>query len=396
MGSPHQFIIGFEMKWTICLLCVASVATALPTESSKKGRAFSLFSVVTFPNEMCMTQSTPSLMGICITAEECKNNGAITAQAQGNCASGFGVCCFRSTTPDGAGSTTINQDIVHIQSPQFPAPVTALNGAQAPAQINRAFNIMGADNVCQIRFDFVTAAVQPPNTNANSVGECTDDQITATTTTRTAANAGIGIRALCGTLTGQHLYVDVARDTGAMAATLNINTGAVTGPRTWNIKVRQVRCDDDTLRCPLDGCRQCFSEFSARISSFNGSPALAAGFMQLQDLDYSICIRAAPGMCGIRVEQATPEATAPDAFALHNPNAGQGTVGTDCTESFIELSPGGALNRFCGDVLTSINSNVQPGPVTSTGFTIGVVSDNSDKAAGQGFDLIYTQVGTCP
>merc|ERR1712062_229670 len=47
MGSPQQFILDFEMKWTLCLFFVASVATAMP--QNKKGKAFSLFSVVTFP-----------------------------------------------------------------------------------------------------------------------------------------------------------------------------------------------------------------------------------------------------------------------------------------------------------------------------------------------------------
>ena len=56
---------------------------------------FSLFSVVTFPNAECTTDSTPAMTGICVTAEECSNSGDVIAQAQGNCASGFGVCCMR-------------------------------------------------------------------------------------------------------------------------------------------------------------------------------------------------------------------------------------------------------------------------------------------------------------
>merc|ERR1711923_603413 len=93
MGSPQQFILGLEMKWTLCLLCVASVTTALPARDK---RGFSLFSVVTFPNEACTTTMTPAMTGICVTAEECANSGDIVATASGNCASGFGVCCFRS------------------------------------------------------------------------------------------------------------------------------------------------------------------------------------------------------------------------------------------------------------------------------------------------------------
>ena len=57
--------------------------------------AFSLFSVVTFPNKECTTLMTPAMSGVCVTSEECQNSGNTIATASGNCASGFGVCCFR-------------------------------------------------------------------------------------------------------------------------------------------------------------------------------------------------------------------------------------------------------------------------------------------------------------
>ena len=50
---------------------------------------------MTFPNAECTTDTTPAMIGICVTAEECSNDGDVIAQAQGNCASGFGVCCMR-------------------------------------------------------------------------------------------------------------------------------------------------------------------------------------------------------------------------------------------------------------------------------------------------------------
>merc|ERR1711894_76910 len=158
MGSTT----GFEMKWTLCLLCVASVATALPsTGRDKKG--FSLFSVVTFPNAECTTNSVPARTGICVTAEECSSSGDVTAMADGNCASGFGVCCMRRV--EGNPNAAITSGLTYVQSPQFPQAVTALNpgGGQAVAAVNRAFNIMGGPNVCQIRFDFVTTQVIAPN-----------------------------------------------------------------------------------------------------------------------------------------------------------------------------------------------------------------------------------------
>ena len=53
--------------------------------------AFSLFSLLSFPNDECVTTSTTFMTGLCLTASECTDAGG---ENQGNCASGFGVCCF--------------------------------------------------------------------------------------------------------------------------------------------------------------------------------------------------------------------------------------------------------------------------------------------------------------
>ena len=56
--------------------------------------AFSLFSVVSFPNKECQTTklTNPATSGLCLSAEECAATGGTP---EGNCASSFGVCCFR-------------------------------------------------------------------------------------------------------------------------------------------------------------------------------------------------------------------------------------------------------------------------------------------------------------
>merc|ERR1711979_33849 len=406
MGSPQQYILGSEMKWTLCLLFVASVATAPPARDKK---AFSLFSVVTFPNKECTSQMTPPMNGICVTADECQNAG--------NCASGFGVCCLR--TVEGNPGATITTALTYIQSPDFPAAVTALNNAAAPpAVINRAFNIQGGANVCQVRFDFITAQVNGPlagDGGGNVAGDCTTDVISVTTPARGASTAGIGIPELCGTLTGQHLYVDVNSLTGgAMAATLNINTAAAAAARMWIILARCVNCDDEEFRAP-PGCAQFHTGASGRISSFNGAPAVAGnGQILLNDLSYSICIRPVAGACGVTLTEANPRApggaaVVPDSFSLGGPaaaTAGNSGVGSaECTQSYLEVvttqSLAGAVSpRICGGILNAINDQASTAPVDTVGFIIGVVSDgdNGNAAAagvGTGFDLLYTQRG-CP
>merc|ERR1711910_209361 len=374
MGSQQQFILGFDMKWTLCLLCVASVATALPAKRQQKG--FSLFSVVTFPNEICTTTMTPAMSGICVTAEECTNSGDTVATASGNCASGFGVCCFRSMETDGGA---ITQDVVHIQSVGFPAAVADLNTGTVAA-VARAYNIMGGANICQIRLDFITVDVQAP-----TAGACAGDTISVATPDKTALQNGI--LALCGTLSGQHLYVDVSTATvSPMAATLNINTAGAAAPRMWKILARQIECNGD-LRAP-SGCRQYHTETSGRISSFNGANAVATAgsHYMIRNLNYNICIRKAAGMTGVTLREA---GAGPDSFGLGATAiaTGKSAESAGCGEDFIAF----AGNRRCGAVLSSATGQAVTGPVAGTTFTIGVVADNSDSGAASGFDLIYTQ-----
>merc|ERR1711992_167699 len=378
MGSPQQFILGFKMKWTLCLLCVASVATALPARDKK---AFSLFSVVTFPNAECTTDTTPAMTGICVTAEECSNDGDVIAQAQGNCASGFGVCCMRRV--EGNPNAAITSGLTYVQSPGFPQAVAALNPAAgaAVAAVQRDFNIMGGPNVCQIRFDFITAAVTAP-TPAGACGGATGDSISINTPTRTALQTGVG--ALCGTLTGQHLIVEVAPGTNAMAATLNIDTGAFAGNRMWKILVKCVECDSAD-RAPM-GCNQFFTDASGRISSFHGPQAITDGtHTMLDNLEYTICFRQIAGMCGVRLTQARTANTAPDSWNFLPANAAAAKVGTNCAVQFLRVpgtattaAAGTATNpkRVCGGILNSQDGEAVDGAIDNIGFEIGVFSRN--------------------
>merc|ERR1719322_1445926 len=80
------------MRSFVVLAVLVAGITAVPAPN--KQRAFSLFSVVSFPNEECTTTSSSSLNGVCKTAEECTNSGGTS---MGNCASGFGICCLHKT-----------------------------------------------------------------------------------------------------------------------------------------------------------------------------------------------------------------------------------------------------------------------------------------------------------
>merc|ERR1712109_441407 len=379
MGSPQQFILDFEMKWTLCLFFVASVATAMP--QNKKGKAFSLFSVVTFPNVECTTTMTPAMKGTCVTQEECQNTGNTVATASGNCASGFGVCCFRRITEPGA----VTESLTHIESEGFPTPVAALT-TDPVTPVPRAFPIMTDSSVCAVKFDFINVQLADPA----AAGTC-GDTLTVATPARGVASAGFVPGALCGVLTGQHMYVDVNTAGGAMAATININTDNTAANRFWKILVQRIACDSPDL--PPAGCLQFFTGLSGMITSFNGA-RMGNAQQMIQNQQYRVCIKRGAGICSVRYREAAGQI---DSFGLGG-NAGadgdfdgDSGVKANCNDNqFITVQP---IGKICGGVLSSVDGQAVAGPVESNEFGLTVTSaDAVATQPGSGFNLIYNQV----
>jgi len=359
------------MKVTACLLLLASTAMAAP---NKEAKAFSLFSVVTFPNDECTTVMDPTMRGLCITAEECTDQGGT---ASGNCASGFGVCCFTTVTAAGE----IKNNVTYIQNVGFP---TAVLGTAPVTAATRAFTVKGGANICQVRFDFEAATVfQGP-----TAGACAGDAITVTQTSTTIGN---GFTNLCGTLSGQHIYVE--NDGANPAATLNIATSDTALARTWKILVRTIECDSPA-KAP-GGCLQYFTGTSGNIMSFNAGTTGAL----IDNLLYNICIRREAGMCSYTVREARSATGAtPDSFLVGNGLTDAAVAAAQCTTGAFLVIPNSGVTspEYCGGVLSNTNDDTQASPVTGNGaqFQIRVLTTAANTgAAGSGFDLVYAQVG---
>merc|ERR1712008_620299 len=380
MGSPillNKPVTSFKMKVTACLLLLASTAMAKPREA----KAFSLFSVVTFPNDECTTVMDPTMRGLCITAEECTDQGGT---ASGNCASGFGVRCFTTVTDAG----TITNNVTYIQNEGFP---TAVLGTAPVTVATRAFMVQGGENICQVRFDFEAATVfeQP------TAGECAGDTITVT---QTSTAIGNGFTELCGVLSGQHIYVE--NDGADPAATLNVDTSVTPLARTWKILVRTIECDSPA-KAP-GGCLQYFTGASGNILSFNSGDAGAL----LDDLLYNVCIRREAGMCSYTVREARTGA-APDSFQVGSiaptvagtPEGRIGLAACNVVLGFAWLTiPNSAIldPKYCGGVLTNTDLETTASPVTGDGaqFQILVTTlATQTGVVGTGFDLLYAQTG---
>lgn len=319
--------------------------------AERNEKAFSLFSVVTFKNEECTSETTfvgGAVKGTCYSATECSDK---SGQTSGNCASGFGVCCIQISN---VGTATITENRTYLQSLLYPAIETAT------AAITYTINKMQSD-ICQVRLDFDNFAIAGPTATDETGGvaatytNCADSMTTTLT-----SNAIVPV--LCGTLTGQHLYLDVgvdASNTASLAFAFAANPTAATAFRSWRIKTSQIQCWA-TYRAP-DGCHQYHygSEYGKIWSpNFRTGPSTSQGTaaannpnyaVDLMGLDLKICVRREKGMCCTLFQVCVSD---PDGVTMTEAIIGgavlQGTTGT--------VSPGFSfsIDFYAGTVGTAV------------------------------------------
>ncbi|XP_068200520.1 uncharacterized protein [Palaemon carinicauda] len=325
--------------------------------------------------------TSDGLSGTCFASGICKLNGV----SSGSCAKGFGTCCLVQKTCD----TTSSFDNTYFINPSYPNSDTT--SGVCSISISRA-----SSNICQMRLDFVNLELAQPDSDGN----CNTDFLTVSGGTSTPPT-------ICGTNSGQHMYVDVdPNSTGALKVTVDRSTTTVS--RKWNIKVKQIPCTS-TERAP-SGCLQYYTETSGNVQSFNFQSSITQGTPQIASQSYGVCINMATGYCGVIWERNTTSgnrgftvssnAAAVNPAIIGTPDAA--AYDTTCTTDYV-IIPGGVDNlgeahdRYCGLGF--------PQMVTTTEkpFVMYVVTDANetpDKPNGavgtnSGFSLNYRQTTTC-
>jgi len=354
------------------------------SENKRAGKAFSLFSIVQFPNQQCTGSSSTTTYGTCYTSSECSAKGG---SADGNCAAGFGVCCVIYTTTCG---TAISTNTTYIRNPGYPSSYTPSSAGSCTFSISKA-----SDDVCQLRLDFQTFSGFVTSTTA---GSCYD-------TLAMAGQTGVDPPSICGTNTGYHMYTEFgATSTDTITMTLTWGSSGYTTAKTYNILARQISCTA-SWKAPTD-CTQYFTGVAGNVQSYSYGQMLSSQY-------YTNCIRTEAGYCAIQWKQSTT--TSPDPFGILG-TAPSSTVAhaghssptpTLCTNGFIfipDLSMDGLAaipvplglasfqSEMCGAVFgvegqsTSavLISRKQP-------FVLGVYTDSTDEP-GTGFNLDYTQL----
>lgn len=394
--------------------CIVHGSSYTEHQEGRYERMFSLFNVVKFKNTGCQATSSASLQGVCYTKQECEDLGGTS---DGNCAASFGVCCIVSVSgTDAACSATVTQNCTYIQNPTYPSARTT--AGTCTYMINRC-----STDICQIRLDFMPTVLSQPDSTAATRGTCGGTAADALVMTPGAGNvAANNIPTLCGTLTGQHVYLEASR-TADLAATLAITTiASTTTSKNWRIKVSQIECHSRN-KAP-QGCLQYFTGMRSTVTSFNfdGTSALATGG-EIAKQDYKACFRQEAGMCGLQFSESVL-ANGADAFDLDSKttalSASASSLQTTCAQEaanqcgtvnggnlqtcdYIEI-PGGSIvpntatsagDLFCGAFLNPTDAATQSAAVTTTRrpFELRhVVVGVRDNSAEAGYSLDATQV----
>lgn len=374
--------------------------------STKSGKAISVFNIVKFANDVC--NGTDNKYGTCYTEDECEDKGG---KASGSCAEGYGVCC---TFTVGCGDT-VAENSTYFES----------NNAASGACNTKVCRCN--KNICQMRLDFTTFQIADPTTATTTVaktlfglsdpGGAADPAATArgrcdADSFSVVVPGGSSPPVICGTNTGQHMYIDVPEECALLSFHLAAGSSAT---RQWNIEVTQFSCDYENLA--PQGCLQYAfgTTGTGTIQSYNFN---AGNGIHLANQNVMHCIRREKNMCKICYAAAANDFSLSLGTAAtmgHNGKVcgygadGKGAMGYD---HIIIPQPenaagaaGPGTSKFCGSTLaiaTAADMTADKLAATvcskSVPFNIRFLSDNDENAddvTSKGFRLTYTQESKC-
>lgn len=292
----------------VCLFFATKSALALEeVPETRNEKLISTFQIVRFPNDVCIGSNSRN--GTCYTSAECSDKGGTSS---GSCADGFGVCCtFLITT---CGSSTSENLTYWTQ----PSTVSAGSCSLTVCPIS--------DEICSIRLDLTTFVITGPSTRltlelnrrfGQTAGSLTVEYLGSTQATNCQADS-FGVTGpspssnppvVCGTLTGQHMYVEADTDRcntlnfafaekATTAVTMTNNLGVTSlATRTWDITATQIECTSLTL--PPPGCTQYFwsSPTSATYTLTTANYLTAGTSTHLANQHDRFCVRRERGKC---------------------------------------------------------------------------------------------------
>lgn len=199
------------------------------------------------------------------------------------------------------------------------APTTISNGACSLDVVP------ASDDICSLRLDFTSFVMTGPNTlsiaqGRRRLGQFVENHEDAfvmegvSWTTNCLVDSfyaqgpspSSNPPVVCGTLTGQHMYVeaDVERGNRLMFHIGDVSTQLTTSrgvasvaTRAWDITISHIECTSQTL--PPAGCTKYFWSASglAILTNYNWSATVATGNIHLAQQHERFCVRRERGKC---------------------------------------------------------------------------------------------------
>ncbi|XP_046457168.1 uncharacterized protein LOC124204172 isoform X4 [Daphnia pulex] len=218
--------------------------------------------------DSCTSPSPSGDAGICVPGSVCS---LFSGRPIGSCPLGK-ICCINTVNKCG-GAVTLNNTYWHSPT----TPISDYSTCALTVRTDYKLAEQMKKPICQIRLDFVSF-----NTAQPTAGTCTDTfQVGGATTVAPI---------ICGDNTGQHMYLDLPSSALTPSnVQLMFSFGAVTGTRSWNIKIAMLPCGASYL-APVD-CLQYFTDPTGRVTSFNWQDVPVSATRQLNNQHYNICFR---------------------------------------------------------------------------------------------------------
>jgi len=303
-------VYNMTNHYAICLLMTLLLPFASCSDEdglSREEKLISTFQVVRFPNDGC--KGSNSRNGTCYTSQECSNKGGTSS---GSCADGFGVCCtFLIST---CGSST-SENLTSWKQP------TTVSSGSCSLDVSPV-----SDDICMLRLDFTTFVISGPNTHTAHSGRrrlggpdevhpdnyvlggvnwstgCLTDAFYVT-----GASPSSNPPVICGTVSGDHMYVEADIDRGnklmfnfadAGTTTASITRGIGTlATRTWDMTISHIECSSLTL--PPIGCTKYFWNAAGRatLNNYNWDSTEQISSIHLGQQHERFCIRRERGKC---------------------------------------------------------------------------------------------------
>jgi len=347
------------------LLGVCRIYTA-----ERDSKLLNVFNVIRFPNDACITSGNTN--GVCYSASECRTRGG---NAQGTCASSFGVCCAFIGTCGGSSS----ENNTYFRS-------TSSDSSPCRFSVCKT-----SDNICQLRLNFDAFDIAQPNTVATTEANVPQGRTQCQKAQFTVSSAGASPPVICGSNQAYHMIVEASDDCNIM----NFNWLTNASPNNWDIHIMQIPCDAKWK--PPEGCLQYYTGSTGYIQSYN-----YAGGIHLANQDYNNCIRTERNFCSMQYTQVSNTD-----FSMDGEDA-DAEAGDDCVRDYVIIHGGGSANvvtanldRFCGALLADADNAAAATTIFTQRmpYQLGVFTDGSEvgSAVGTneqsgGFYIYYNQV----